>query len=131
MAKVLIVEDEMLVAAHLEDMLTDLGYTPVGIAPDSAAALRLALQQPDLALVDVNLRDGPTGPMIGAKLAQEGIGVVFVTANPRELGDGVPGTFGALSKPCDQAKIASVLDYAKLRKQGASPPAPPSIKVFE
>ena len=60
--RVLIVEDEALVAAELEWLVLDAGHEPVGsaVAGDEAAALAGATQ-PDLALVDVNLGDGPTG----------------------------------------------------------------------
>ena len=65
-ANVLIVEDEFLVALELEDILTDAGHTVVGIVPDQAAIHRLD-KTPEVALVDINLRDGPSGPTIAPK----------------------------------------------------------------
>ena len=97
--KVLIVEDETLVACGLEMLFEDLGRQPVGIATDAAQALDLASAGPEIAFVDVNLRDGPTGPTIGARLAQNGVKVVFLTANPSQLGAGAPGAVGILTKP--------------------------------
>ena len=55
--KVLIVEDEIFAALHLEDTVRDLGYSVVGIAPDKLSAMELAEARPDLAFVDLNLRD--------------------------------------------------------------------------
>lgn len=53
------------------------------------SAMEKASAAIDLALVDVNLMDGATGPLIAEKLASEfGIEVVFVTANPTQFGGG-------------------------------------------
>ncbi len=129
-AKVLIVEDEFLVAANLQAVIEELGYTTVGIAPDRRSALTLADQKPDLALVDVNLNDGPTGPEIGEKLAEMGVSVMYVTANPRMLGDGIPGTFGVMHKPCDGWTIKAALEYVLNRRSGQKVAAPPFIRQF-
>ena len=66
---ILIVEDEILVALEIESVLEELGYTVLGIAADLEGALAYAHHHIDLALVDLNLRDGLTGPEIGATLA--------------------------------------------------------------
>lgn len=62
MARILIVEDEFLIAMVAEDELTDAGHEVVGIATTYDAALRLAEDhRPDLAILDVrlaSLRDG-------------------------------------------------------------------------
>lgn len=98
---VLIVEDEMLVAIDLEASLEEHGYRPVGIAADMSRAMELASIRPDVALVDCNLRDGPTGPIIGRMLGQTyGTTVIFLTANPAMLNEGIDGTLGVVSKPC-------------------------------
>ncbi len=122
---VLIVEDEMLVATDLEASLEELGYRPVGIAPDMSKALELAELRPDVALVDCNLRDGLTGPQIGRLLGcAYGTTVVFLTANPRLLEDGVEGTLGVVSKPCGYDSVARVVDFA-VRARGGDCSAPP------
>ena len=119
--KVLIVEDEMLVALNMAAILEDAGHEPVGIAADSAAAFQLVTFAPDVAFVDVNLRDGPTGPVIGERLARQwGMPVVFVTANPRQLGEGVPGTLGVLPKPTDDEELLAALAFATA---AGAPPA--------
>jgi two-component system, response regulator PdtaR len=126
-ARIMIVEDEALVALELEAILEDLGYDPVGIAADSSSALRLIAKQPDLALVDLNLRDGPTGPQVGEALARKhGVKVLFMTANPRMLGDGIAGTVGVLTKPCDAQTVEAAVAYV-LRRTVTPPPA---LKVF-
>lgn len=123
--RVLIVEDEFLIAANLESLVEEFGYQSVGIADDRPSAIALAAAQPDIALVDVNLSDGPTGVDIGRELAQWGVAVMYITANPRMVGEGVPGAYGVISKPCDAGKMAMLLAYAVARRQGQGAMTPP------
>ena len=51
-AKILIVEDEMLVACEVEAVLADLGHSVVGIAPDLETAIALADEPIDVAPVE-------------------------------------------------------------------------------
>ena len=124
-AKILIVEDEMLVAVELEAILEDLGHSPVGIAADLADAEHLFDQPLDLALVDLNLRDGLTGPEIGKRLSARGVTVLFITANPRLLGSGIAGTIGVLTKPTDEATVRAAVDFALGCRHGRSAAVPP------
>ncbi|PZU93970.1 MAG: response regulator [Chelatococcus sp.] len=129
--KVLIVEDEVLIAMETEAIIEDLGHIPVGIAATSRDALALAAAEaPDLALVDVNLADGPTGPEVGETLARLGIAVVFITANPRMLERSIENAIGVFDKPVADRDLAQLLDYVTSREMGieASPPA--RLKVF-
>ena len=129
-ATVLIVEDEIFVAADLEATVAELGYEPIGIAQDQATALALATQRPDIAFVDANLRDGPTGPDIRRRLSEAGIAVVFVTANPRQLGNGVPGAIGVLTKPIGPDLVEAALSYVMGRLRGAAAPPPAALSAF-
>lgn len=130
-AKILIVEDEMLVAIELESILEDLGHCPVGIAPDLSSAEEYSEQPIELALVDLNLRDGLTGPEIGRRLSARGVIVLFITANPRILGSGIAGTIGVLTKPTDEATVRAAVDFALSRRAGAAQVAPPkALKLF-
>ena len=130
-ARILIVEDEMLVATELEAILEDLGHAPAGIAPDLATALDLANGTIDLALVDLNLRDGLTGPEIGRLLSEKWkVTVLFITANPNLLGQGISGTVGVLAKPTSEADVKRAVDYA-LRVRNGETVAPPSgLRAF-
>ena len=131
-AKILIVEDEMLVACEVEAVLSDLGHQVVGIAPDLDTAMKLATQPIDLALVDLNLRDGLTGPEIGKRLCELGnVAVLFLTANPRILGDGIAGAIGVLTNPTDEATVKSAIEFALRIKAGDhSVTAPHGLKLF-
>jgi DNA-binding response OmpR family regulator len=129
-AKILIVEDEMLVAMEMESILEDIGHEPVGIAPDLKSAETFFDQPLDLALVDLNLRDGLTGPEIGKRLSANGVTVLFITANPRVLGDGIAGTIGVMTKPTDPDSVQAAVDYA-LGVRTGQPVAPPtSLRLF-
>lgn len=130
-ARILIVEDEMLVAMELESILLDNGFDPVGIAADLKTAEEYFDQSLDLALVDLNLRDGLTGPQIGQLLGAKGVTVLFLTANPRTLGEGVAGTIGVLTKPTDCDTVRAAVDYALGVRNGDVSAGPPrALKLF-
>jgi len=129
-ARILIVEDEMLVAVELESVLSDLGYCVIGIAPDLGAAREYFDEDIDLALVDLNLRDGLTGPQIGATLSEKGVAVLFVTANPRQLGAGIAGAIGVITKPADEESVCSAVRYALAVRGGQAVDAPPHLRLF-
>jgi len=132
-ARIAIVEDEFLIALEMEEVVRDLGHFPVGVADTAEGALDMARSEEriDVALVDVNLADGATGPTVGRRLASEfGIEVVFVTANPAQLGPGVEGTIGALEKPVGMAELSATLDYVLSRAEGRAVTPPPVLRLF-
>lgn len=128
--RILIVEDEMLVAMNLECILEDLGYEAVGIVPDFASAEVYFDQPLDLALVDLNLRDGCTGPQIGARLGAGGVAVLFITANPGQLGEGVAGTIGVITKPADEKVVRAAVEYALRGHCGRTEEPPATLRLF-
>ena len=114
-ATALIVEDEIFVALDLERILLDAGYKVKAIAADRVTAIEEA-DECSFALVDINLRDGATGPDLAATLARDyGIKVVFVTANPAQIGNESPA-LGYVRKPFSEAAI---LAAAALASAGA------------
>lgn len=129
--RILIVEDEIFVASEIEQIVAEMGHDPIGIAADKKSALRFA-GEADVALVDLNLRDGPTGIEIGRILAQtHGASVVFLTANPAQLGAGVPGTIGVVSKPLAEKDLRDIVDYASARRVAADAEPPRRLKLFD
>lgn len=130
-ARILIVEDEMMVALEMQSILEECGYQVIGVAADLEGALAFADQDIDLALVDLNLRDGLTGPQIGERLATVNkAGVLFITANPRLLGEGIAGTIGVLTKPTDDETLTSAVHFALARRQGRPAEAPAALRCF-
>ena len=129
-SRILIVEDEMLVAMELECTLQDLGHEVAGIAADLSGAEVYFDHEIDLALVDLNLRDGLTGPQIGERLGARGVTVLFVTANPKSVGEGVAGAIGVISKPTDARMVGLAVDYALGVRKGRPRNPPAFLKRF-
>ena len=77
--RVIVVEDEMMIAMLLEDMLTDLGHTVVGMAGRLDTALDLAREtDADMAILDVNL-SGETSFPVAQVLTDRGLPFMFAT----------------------------------------------------
>jgi CheY-like chemotaxis protein len=116
---ILIVEDELLIALDLESMVEDLGHKVIGPARTLNEALELA-GDAEVALVDVQLADGVTGPAIAERLSNEhGVTVVFVTGNPEMVRDS-RSAVGVVSKPHWPEKVSEALDYAAAIRFGQS-----------
>ncbi len=132
-ARILVIEDEALVAMELRFVLEDLGHEVIGTVADARSARRLVqASEVDLALVDIHLSDGPTGIDLGRELAQElGVTVLFMTANPGMVRNGVAGAIGVLSKPTDERAVQTAVDYALRRRAGRPTEyAPPELQLF-
>jgi len=128
--KVLIVEDEILLAMDLEAHLEALGQDVVGVASDAAGAFDLAeAEAPDLALVDINLRDGRSGPRIASELARKhDTLVVFVTGSPEQIPSDYAGAVGAVLKPWDPITIKQLIAFVRAysgANTDINPPEPP------
>lgn len=77
--RILVVEDEVLVAMNLEDMLTEMGYEVVGPAIRIAEALAFAANSSfDFAVLDVNVAGKPSFPVADILLTRQ-IPFVFAT----------------------------------------------------
>ena len=77
--RVMVVEDEMMIALLLEDMLADLGHTVIGVATRLDAALSLAeTVDADLAILDVNLNGEASYP-VAEVLNRRGVPFLFAT----------------------------------------------------
>ena len=81
-ARVLVVEDEAVVALEIQLRLRQSGFTVVGIADDLAGAVAAAAQhQPDLILMDMHLRGGDDGVEAARRILEDRpVPVVFLTA---------------------------------------------------
>jgi CheY-like chemotaxis protein len=79
--RILIVEDEYIIALHLEMMLGELGYEICGPATSLAEAKRMVAElKPDLVTVDIRLADGESGIEVARHLQQAGIPFIVVSA---------------------------------------------------
>jgi two-component system, response regulator PdtaR len=120
--RILIVEDEILIAFELESLLQDEEFEPVGIAPTSQDALTLARDLgPDLALVDIHLADGPTGVEVARRLTEAGVTVLFMTANAKRIPDDFAGAVGVIAKPYTERAVRNAVHYVIDRLRGGDP----------
>lgn len=80
--RALVVEDEMLVAMMLDDLLTDFGYEVVATTPSGERAIELALKErPDVVLMDVALSGGLSGIQAAHAIrAEHDCAIIFLTA---------------------------------------------------
>jgi CheY-like chemotaxis protein len=111
--RVLVVEDEMMIAMLVEDMLAELGCAVVGPAHALEAALSLARSENglDAALLDVNLAGQPVFAVADA-LREKGVPAIFSTgygeAGLRDIDRGAP----VLQKPFRAGDLARALNQA-------------------
>ena len=111
--RILIVEDEMLVAMYIEDALMDLGHQPVGPAMRLETALEAAERADfDFAILDINLAGKQSFP-VADRLAERGIPFMFAS------GYGAAGltepyrNAPVIQKPFEASQIAAVLHQMK------------------
>jgi len=115
--RIMIVEDEFLIAMDLEDLLSEAGFEVVGIATDTEAALALARETPvNAAIMDVNLARGTCGIETARRLRAElDIPSLFVSAQINEklrsvAADAKP--LGFVTKPYMPDEIVAKLGAA-------------------
>ena len=125
--KVLIVEDEALLAMELEGLIEEAGHAVVGWATSSSEARALVdTTDADLAFLDVNLTDGPTGVDVAEYIRASGAStVVFLTANPKRLPEHFAGAVGVIAKPFTMTGLMGALRYLH---EGVRRPPPVSTR---
>jgi CheY-like chemotaxis protein len=121
--RILVVEDEVLIALELECLLDDLGYVTVGVAGSSQEAIAMGRDMtPDVALVDIHLIDGPTGIAVARALsADPRTTVVFMTANAKRIPDDFAGALGVIAKPYSERVVPGALRHVAECRAGHHP----------
>ena len=129
--RILIVEDEVLIALELESLLADFGHETVGIAACAEEAISLGLNLgPDLALVDIHLTDGPTGIEVARTLSRDAATtVLFTTANAKRIPDDFAGAAGVIGKPYSRRLVHGALRFVSDCRIGGRPATPPGMQV--
>jgi CheY-like chemotaxis protein/DNA-directed RNA polymerase specialized sigma24 family protein len=114
--RVLIIEDEPIIALDLETVATDMGHRVTGVARTRTRAVDLAAADaPDLILADIQLADNSSGiDAVNDILARLGPRpVIFITAFPERLLTGErPEPAFLISKPYTEAQIRSAISQA-------------------
>ncbi len=121
-ARILIAEDEALIAIDLDMQLRDLGYTPVGHATRGDEAIELARTlQPDLVLMDIQLSGSMDGITAAQTIARRfALPVVFVTAFAADetlARAKLSGPYGYILKPFSEREIRTVIEMALHKHQ--------------
>jgi len=119
--KILIVEDEFIVANDLRIMLEKAGYKVCGIAPSVAKALELtASKEPSWVLLDIFLQGEKTGIDLASQLTEMGIPFIYISANTNQsILEAAKATlpYGFLVKPFREKDLLVMLDIARYRHE--------------
>ena len=106
--KILICEDNVIVAMSLEMAIEDAGHRSLGFVSSSAdCRAKVAKSRPDLVLVDLDLADGPTGPALVEHLADLGIPSIVVSGQAETAP--VDRAAACLSKPVTDARLVRAI----------------------
>ncbi|HVT25427.1 MAG TPA: hypothetical protein VHD95_12440 [Rhizomicrobium sp.] len=103
--RILIIEDEFLVADYLEQIVREMGHDDVFVAYDIATGTRmLDAIEPDFAILDVNVGEALVFPL-AAELLQRKIPFVFSTAKPESSFPDEWRNYPILPKPVDTKRL--------------------------
>ncbi|MDO5612595.1 MAG: response regulator [Paracoccus sp. (in: a-proteobacteria)] len=114
--KVMIIEDETIIAMDLKGIVQTMGHEVTGVARTHTAAVELgAAKRPDLILADIQLADGSSGiDAVNDLMGTLGdVPVIFITAFPERLltGDRPEPAF-LISKPYSEEQVRSAVSQA-------------------
>jgi len=122
-SKVLIVEDEFIVANDLQLILKQAGYILIGIAVSAEEALEhIAKNKPDLVLLDIYLEGEQSGIDLAKKLKAKNIAFVYLSANSNQtILEEAKKTdpYGFLVKPFREKDLLVTLEIASYRHQNS------------
>jgi DNA-binding response OmpR family regulator len=130
---ILVVEDETLIAFALEWALKLGGHDVLGPADSVEDAIKLVQAcRPDLALIDLNLRDGGDGVEVARYLHDRyRTPCLFLSAQVAHAKKNREVAWGLVRKPYDTASLPAVVRYVADILQGRQPKhVPPEIEVF-
>jgi len=113
--RIMIIEDEPIIAADITEIVTSLGHEVTGVARTRAEAVELGQKEPaDLILADIQLADNSSGiDAVNDLLKTMDVPVIFITAFPERLltGDRPEPAF-LISKPFQEAQVQSAVSQA-------------------
>ena len=125
-SRVLIIEDEPIIALDLENLVTELGHKVVAVAATKDDAVAKAKsERPGLVLADINLGEGGSGiDAVSEILASFDIPVIFITAYPEKLLTGErPEPTYLIAKPflpeTVQATVGQALFFHPVAREAA------------
>ncbi len=122
-SRVLVIEDEPIIAMDLEALVESLGHTVVGNARTRDEAVEMARRErPGLILADIRLADGSSGlDAVNDILASFEVPVIFITAYPESLLTGTrPEPTFLIAKPFREETVKAVVSQALFFDTAAS-----------
>ena len=134
--RILIVEDEVIIAESLASLLTDLGYTITGKELRAESALQtIEKDPPDLALLDIRLKGSKDGIWLGEQIRQRfRFAFIFLTshADPKTVNAAVAvKPHGYLVKPFQRVDLFTSIELAmaNFNNQPATAGNPPNAQA--
>jgi PAS domain S-box-containing protein len=117
MVKILVVEDELIVAMELKSRLGDLGYSVLQTVPSGEEAIKLVAEEtPDIILMDINIKGAYDGIQTAEKIkAEYDIPVIFITAfaDPQTLQRAkITEPYGYIIKPFEERELHTSIEIA-------------------
>jgi CheY-like chemotaxis protein/DNA-directed RNA polymerase specialized sigma24 family protein len=123
-ARVLIIEDEPIIAMDIETIVRDLGHEVTGVAVTRDEAVALAMDdRPGLVLADIQLADDSSGiDAVKDILGEFQVPVIFITAFPERLltGERPEPTF-LITKPFQRSTVKAAISQALFFDQSTAP----------
>lgn len=117
--KILIVEDEFIIADVLSSILADAGYKVCGIADSVSEALEMVEEfGPEFVLVDIYLKGKLTGIDLAHSLTEKDIPFIYISANSNQKvleAAKVTNPYGFVIKPFREKDVLTALDIAVYR----------------
>ncbi|MES2711776.1 MAG: response regulator [Pseudomonadota bacterium] len=129
--KILIVEDNCLLAFFVEDLLREAGHDIIGPAASYEEAIRLInIDSPDMGLLDINLAGTKTGIDLSHELYDRNIPSIFMSSSLIGLGD-EKFSVGSLPKPYRLQSVVETVEYLRCHIKGTlTPPLPLGFVLF-
>lgn len=131
--KILIVEDDAVLAMVTALALEEAGHTIVGVVHDTKGFQQLPkLNGTDLALVDINLAGANEGLEVARKLHDDQIPVLFVSGQLNAARESTHLALGLLRKPYEVEDLLDSVKYVHDFFSGSDSPArcPSALEIF-
>jgi PAS domain S-box-containing protein len=120
-AKILVAEDNLIVAEHIRESLLGLGYVVPAMTGYGEEAVKMAAEvRPDLVLMDIGLLGGMDGIQAATQLRHLNIPVIYLTSRlDRETVQRATATepFGFVSKPFGEQELRAAIEIALCRRR--------------
>jgi two-component system, response regulator PdtaR len=132
MSKVLIAEDEFMIAEMLNEAAIEGGYEVCGIAAEAAEVIALGEQhRPDLAIIDLRLAGGSDGLEAARELRRRvKLGILFASGNcHRVIAEPPPAGEACLNKPFTRRDVVQALRVVEEIVRSGAPPRPLPVKL--